>query len=38
MQQEWKLYEFLKTKKINYHDVFRKYERPALSFQVTAIY
>jgi hypothetical protein len=37
MQQEWKLYEFLNTKKINYHDALRKYERPALSFQV-AIY
>ncbi len=37
MQQEWKLYDFLNTKKINYHDALRKYEIPALSFQV-AIY
>ena len=33
MQQEWKIYEFLNTSKRNYVDIFRKYERPALSFQ-----
>ena len=36
MQQEWKLYPFINATKKEYHDIYRKYNRPALSFQVCA--
>ena len=32
-QQEWKLFSFINTSKKEFHDVFRSYYRPALSFQ-----
>lgn len=32
MQQEYILYSFINTTKKEYHDIFRNYDRPALSF------